>query len=250
MANKIASSIQGQAIRVTKVDDCGVPIEGPCSFATSDGFISLDLAADIEEGETFEVKNANGELCISEVTCPELKAYDLSMTLCGIDPELIDLLTSYEVVNDRRGDSVGYQATGGVICAGNFALEIWTKVAGDKCDPQTCGPDENEQWFYWLLPRVNNGILGDFTIENGPLEVSFTARSKAPNKWGQGPYSVVCLDATPPTGGAACVAPGPLFDEPVLTNTHLYKRLTGIQPPTIECGCQTLTAVPPLTALP
>lgn len=243
MAAKRFGSIQGLAMRSTRLSDCGVPVSGPGSVATSDGFVSIGLTAELDEGETFEVKTANGAYCIDQKDCPSLRWFNLEIEFCNVDPELFEPMTpNISLVTDVRGDTVGYQATNERVC-GNFSLEVWTKVAGNACGALGCGPDAFEQWIYWLMPWSTNGILGDYTIENGPLSMTWTGNTRSNPNWGQGPFDVICLDET---AEATCTTPGPLADTPVLANTHLYKRLTSIAPPVIQCGLQELVPVSPV----
>ena len=88
----------------------------------------------------------------------------------------------------------------------NFALEVWAgSPAGDTCDnPGATGGT----YGYFLLPFVQGGVVGDFTIENA--EVTFTISGAATldgNRWGQGLYPVV-LDST-----GTPVAPGGPADQ-------------------------------------
>jgi len=212
------SSIKGLAMRVTRLDPVGAPVEGLTSAAVSKGFVSVGITANIEDGEEFTVKNAAGELCISERDNPLLKWLELSIEFCQVDPEMFELMTGGRLLEDFAGNSVGFTMSETYVAA-PFALEVWTKVAGTV--------QEGYQWIYWLFPMVINGILGDLTLENGPVSFTLAGNTKSNGSWASGPYDVVAVDAQ-----GTC---GPLTD-PVLPGEHLYHRLTTCAPPTAKCG--------------
>lgn len=239
MANKRFGSVQGLVARATRLSECGEVVPGATGMATS-GFVNIELSANIDEGEEFQVKLADGTYCINEKECPALSWYEWAAEFCQVDPQFFELLSAINLITDVAGDSVGYQLTDDRICT-NAGFEVWTKVAGTACGAGgECSPSNSERWIYWLLPWATNGIIGDETIENATTSFSMSGNTKGNPNWGQGPYNVVNLAAE----GAA--VPGPLADDPVLTNAHLYKRLTSIAPPAKGCGFETLTPVPPV----
>lgn len=211
------SSIKGLAMRATRLDSTGKWVTGTTASAVSKGFVNINLSANIEEGSEFTVKNANGDLCVNEKDASRLKFFDLEIEFCEVDPELFELMTGARLLDDYAGNSVGY-AMNETLAAAPHALEVWTKVAGAEGD---------NQYIYWLLPQIVNGIAGDYTIENGPASFTIKANTKSNSLWGTGPYNVVAQDAQ--------LTAGVLLD-PVLEGDHLYHRLTEIAPPTVQCG--------------
>jgi hypothetical protein len=216
MAAKCYRSIKGLRMRVTKLDSIGRWVTGTTASAVSKGFIKIDLTDNIEDGEEYKQKNASGEQCINEKDQSVLNWIDLSVDFCEVDPELVQLITGQRLLTDFADNSVGF--TKGNVPTVNFALEVWTKVAGNADDAQ---------WIYWLLPGVTNGIIGDLTIENAPMTFNMKANTKTNPYWGVGPYNVVAQDAL--------LTPGVLL-EPVLDSEHLYNRMTEIAPPGAQCG--------------
>jgi hypothetical protein len=211
------SSIKGLAMRATRLNSAGEWEDGATASVVSKGFINISLSANIDEGEEFLVKNANGELCINEKDQSRLKYMDLEIEFCEVSPELFELMTGVRLLSDAAsGDSIGFTMAE-ELQAAPHALEVWTKVTGG---------DGSYNWVYWLLPRVVNGIAGDFTVENGPMSFTLSANTMDNANWGSGPYDVV-KDAL---GVAA-----PL-NEAVLAGEHVYHRLTDVTPPTAVCG--------------
>lgn len=218
MSSVCYSSIKGLAMRATRLDSVGKWVTGATGSAVSKGFVKVDLTANIEDGQEFVVKNANGDLCINEKDSPRLKFVDLAVEFCEVDPELFELMTGVRLLADQAASNVGF-ALSETWNAAPCALEVWTKIAGSVAG--------NHQWIYWLLPQVVNGIVGDFSIENGPMNFTLKANTKANPYWGSGPYNVVAQDAG--------LTPGVLLD-PVEDGDHVYHRLTEIAPPTATCG--------------
>lgn len=212
-------SIKGLVLRVTRLDDTGNPVIGPTGSAISAGFVSLAFAANIEAGEEFIVKGANGALCVNEKDCDQLKGYDLTVNLCQVDPEMYEIIGGVRPIPDyTTTNHVGYATGESLRCSGGFALETWSRQSG------TGG------LIYWLFPWITNGIVGgDVTIENGPVTFVVNGRTKANPNWGVGPYDVV---GQAPDGTLA----GPLLDGGILDDEHYLMTATTVAPPVEACG--------------
>lgn len=223
-------SIHGLVARATRVDECGIPVEGPCSVVTTDGFVTVNYSPEIAEGEEIELRNAAGKLCVSNQDCPEMKWINLEIEFCQVDPDLFSLMTGYPVVLNFEGTGVGNRITETVQCNSGVALEVWTEVPSQECS--TSG---NKQYGYFLLPWLTNAIIGDFSLENDAATFTLSGRTKSPSGWGVGPHNVDPIDdANPPTAG-------PLLT-PIQSGEHLDFHLTTVAPPEPECGCTALPA--------
>lgn len=246
MATRCFQSIQGLCIRVTRLDSCCNPPSAgtPNSFVVSDSFISLGLTAELEEPDEFTLKLANGKLCINEVGCATLKRYTVEITLCNADPDLFEIIGGVNKVLDFAGDTVGYEIDQDLGACGKFSLEFWTRVPIDQCLP-----GQEQTYVYWLLPCLQNGRVGDVTIENGPLEFSFSADAIPSHAWGQGPFNVVPLSAGDQVGGSLIA--------PVGCKTALHVQTTIVPPPCVDnpscisgnasdadCGLKPMPAAP------
>lgn len=177
----------------------------------------MSLTAELEEPDEFTVKLANGKLCINEIGCATLKRYTVEVSLCQANPSLFEIMGGVNTVVDFAGDIVGYEVDEDLGRCGKFSMEFWTRVPQDQCAE---GADTN--YVYWLLPCLQNGRFGDITIENGPLEFTFTADAIPSSSWGEGPFDVVAIDGINTAG--------PLLDA-VGTKTALHVQLTTIAPP-------------------
>lgn len=227
MATVCPSFLRGNVMRVTRLDGCGRPIYGDCNQVVSDGFVTVTLSAEVQEGEEVTVTKANGKTCISDKACDQLRWYTVETEFCQVDPDLIQMMNpTWEKILDYQGDTIGYDAKGNLSCDTGFALEIWMDTYGstDACS----GEGAQGAYGYLLLPWVVGGAPGDLEIGNDAISFSFTGRTKLGSRWGRGPYPVMLGENG---------APGPLLT-PVGTDTQYRLFVSTIRPPEPECGCQ------------
>lgn len=230
-------------MRLTRLDQCCTPPTAgtPDAFVLSDSFINLSLTAELEEPDEFTVKLANGKLCINEIGCATLKRYTVEVSLCNADPDLFGIIGGVTKVLDWNGDVIGYEIDQFLGQCGKFSMEFWTRVPDDQC-----AVGAFPQYLYWLLPCLQGGRIGDITIENGPLEFTFTADAIPSSVWGQGPFNVVATDVDN--------TPGALL-APITCKTAIHVQLTTIAPPCslieacgdvvdADCGSQVMPAAP------
>lgn len=192
--SKCFSLVRGRVMRVTRLDGCGAKVLGPDSTVISDGFITVGLSAQTDEGTTISVTNAAGRICILDEPCPTFTGYELAIEFCGVNPDLYRLLTGQPMVTDSQAtpQGVGFRMNSGIdACASGFALEVWSNVP-----TAACAPGSGASYGYFLVPFVKGGIISDFTIGNDAVNFSLAgAKSKDGSAWGVGPYNVV-LGAT------------------------------------------------------
>lgn len=225
MATKKFPMVRGRVMRVTRLDGCGRVAPAACSYIVSDGFVSVELTANIETGDDISVQNAAGKTCVSDPAVPQFNGYGVQITFCQVDPELYGMMSGQAVVYDGAGDAVGFRVSSDVDASDSgFALEVWSNVPA-----VACSTEGGEGTFgYTLLPFVQGGVLGDFTIENGAVTfVISNAATKTGSGWAEGPYDVVLDDAD---------APSPLLTE-IGTSDHLHVQLTEVAPPTASDDC-------------
>lgn len=218
--------VLGKRIRVTPLDNCGtVPVSG--EQVSTNGFITLTLTSEVEDGTEIITKKADGSLCVNEMTDASFKRFTVEIEFCGVDTDLLAAVTNADQYPDAGGDSIGIVVPEGTIDK-RFALELWTGLSG-----AACAAGEEEASGYLLLPFVAAGVLGDITVD-GENAVTFSmtgAFTKGGNGWGVGPYDVVMDAGTP---GALPTALDPL--------DHLLLIETGVAPPPSACGLQPIPA--------
>lgn len=232
MATRCFTPVFGKRLRLTVLDECGNPpaAETENSVASTDGFISVSMTAEVEDGTEIVQKKANGDLCVNERQSNSFKRFNIEIAFCGVDPGILSAGTNAEIYEGFSTDPIGIVIPEGAINK-KFALELWTGLSGQACEPGV-----EEASGYMLLPFVNAGTLGDLTID-GENAVSFTmsgAYTRGGNGWGVGPYEVVAGADDAPS-----VLPTPL--DPL---DHLLLVETGIAPPPSQCGLQAMPAAP------
>lgn len=230
MATKTFTPLMGKRLRITALDVCGrVPTPGAeDSVLVTSGFVSIALSSEVEEGTEIVQKRADGSLCVNDKQPNSFKRFNGEVTLCGVDPAALSLLTNAEIYEDYQSNPSGFVVPEGTINKA-FALELWTGLSGQACDPGT-----EEASGYFLLPFLQAGVLGDFSVDGeNAINLSMTgAYTKSGNAWGTGPYAVMRGE----TGNTPAVLPTPL--DP---GDHLLGLLTGIAPPPESDGLVAFT---------
>lgn len=221
--------LQGETLRVTRLDECGNPEFGECAYGVSDGFVQAVLTPNTEEGERFLQRNARGNAMVNQRSKPLLNWYDVSIQFQEVDPELFTILTGLLPYEDDEGRVIGFPVTEEHYATANFGLELWMGNSEEECLPGEPLP----YFGYNLLPWVVEGALGEnITIANQLITFTIVGRTRKGTPWGVGPYDVV-MD----TNGD----PSPLFSA-IPTDTHHLPIWTQLAPPEPECGCQSLSS--------
>lgn len=219
---------EGEVVRITRVDDCGRPEEGADNAVVSECWASVQMTPIVNTGTDIEFIAMNGRTCAFKRACPDFRGYDITATFYEASPEQIELLTGNPVYFDYNGDPIGWDDEQ-VACAGGFGLELWQSILGQECQSE----DVDTQSFYWLLPWVTNGLLGDVTVNAEGLTFTVTASTRAGGAWELGPWDVQAQDGSNTAG--------PLLT-PLSATAHRRGFITTIAAPTADCAYVT---VPP-----
>lgn len=230
MATTCVSLARGRVLRLTRLDECGVPDPGPAATLVSDGFVSVAVEPEYLDPEEIEQRNANGDLCIDDRSNPALRWLNLEIVMCRVDPDAFNIITGNPLVVDDAAptpNNVGFRIDDDVTGTANFALELWSNVTGQPC---VAG---ESQYGYWLFPFVVQAQVGEWTWENAALTLTLSARTSAGSGWGQGP------DTYLPRADATTGTP-----EQILTaindSDHLHFEVVTVPPPTAACGAVAL----------
>jgi hypothetical protein len=217
MANQKRQVLKSCLARFVRLDTCGNPVTGVGSQLVTKGFISIALTAQIEPGEEVLLKNACGELLVNEKDCDRFKRYDVEGQFAGVNPDLMELLTSARLIVDGD-DSIGFAFGESDECE-SFSVELWNQLANPECEVGA-----EPEWLYTAIPWVNNGMLGDMAFNNQTLNLTITGSTRGTGSaWGRGP---------------SCVVPA---GQEILTTEHLVAVVTSVQPPTPTDDLEALT---------
>lgn len=226
--------VKGVRMRATKVNSCGLPIEGPANQVVTDGFITYTMSPVMQEAEELEQRNAEGRVCVSDRTPPERKYYNISLALCSVNTCLISMFNGWQQELGHDGESIGFRDQRTVESDYGVALEIWT---GGKAD-NDCPTPESDSIFSATSTGRNHGYLlafgTEFTlgdIEVGASVANFTLSgiTFAAPQWGRGPYNVLPIDAAGTAGRLLT---------PINNDQHFQLLRTSIAPPEITPGAE------------
>lgn len=229
MSTKCYAQVRGRVIRVTRLDACGNPDPGASAVVVSKRISSITIDEETDSGTDIRERNFGDELCIVDDAFEQAIGYTADIALCGVDPDLVSLMTGNPVVTNAAGDIVGFDATTNVdLDSFGFAIEVWSRIAGGACDPSG-----NRPWGYTVLPYLKGGRLGGFSFENGAVQFTISgAQTRDGNGWGVGPYDVDRDEAN---------LPAPL-NTPLGANAHYRNILVTLDPPEASCGAFALAS--------
>ena len=171
-----AASVQGVAIRVTRLDAAGNLLNGAGDSYTTSAFLRTSFTPEYEEGDEIVEKSADGTVCVSYKAPDTLKRITMEIAICDPDPELTALMSGGLLLRKNFGTlaspantSVGWAAPGvGDDPAGNgVSIEVWSFAVKDGKRAT------NLPYFYWVFPYAKLRQSGDRVIENGLLANTF-----------------------------------------------------------------------------
>jgi hypothetical protein len=171
-----AASVQGVAIRVTRLDAAGNLLNGAGDSYTTSAFLRASFTPEYEEGDEIVEKSADGTVCVSYKAPDTLKRITMELAICEPDTELSQLISGGLLLRKNFGSfaspqnkSVGWAAPSvGDDPSGNgVALEVWSFAVADGRRAAT------NPYFHWVFPYAKLRQSGDRVIENGMLATTF-----------------------------------------------------------------------------
>ncbi len=195
--------VRGKRLRVTLVDNCGMPLAGPRSRLVTKGFVTVKASPVYKDANDIEQENADGETCVQDRTPSQLKWWALSIEACNVDTALWNMLLDWEVVTSWDGKDIGYSDQKGVSSETGVAIELWSGVgAQDTCDE----PDSDDilvgaggnlvlPYGYNLWPVFKEAQVGDYEIGAKASTFTLSGITAYAPRWGKGPYNVMPGDA-------------------------------------------------------
>jgi len=171
-----AASVQGVAIRVTRLDAAGNLLNGAGDSYTTSAFLRTSFTPEYEEGDEIVEKSADGTVCVSYKAPDTLKRITMELAICEPDTELSQLISGGLLLRKNFGSfaspdnkSVGWAApsVGDDPTGNGVALECWSFAVADGRRAST------NPYFHWVFPYVKLRQSGDRVIENGMLATTF-----------------------------------------------------------------------------
>lgn len=171
-----AASVQGVAIRVTRLTSTGALMTGATDSYTTSSFIRVSFTPEYEEGDEITEKRADGTICVSFKAPDTLKRVTMEIAICEPDPEFTALVSGGLLLTRQQtpGDdgtvqSVGWASgqVGEDPSRDGVAVEVWSYAVQN-------GKRANvNPYFHWVFPYVKVRQSGDRVIENGLLANTF-----------------------------------------------------------------------------
>ena len=181
------------ALRVTRLNADCTPALGAGNGVVTAGLISLNLDPEVEEGATFQPKNACGDILWTAEEDDKIARWTGDFEIGLWDFELIELLSDAALGVGATGtpwdgENAGFFAPGPTTTSKpGVGLEVWVKTAS-LGDEGSCAPAADlPPYARYVFPRVKVRPGGN--TFNGEAKM-FTGSMKAsPNpQWADGPY--------------------------------------------------------------
>lgn len=215
MTAQCISPIQGTRARIMRLDSCAAPVTGAGSLIVFDGFVSVAVSPQYEDGVEYTKKQANGVKCVNRKGNDQFSRDQLTIEFCAIDPDAVVITTGQSIVVSGA-TGTGFWVKEGEVSA-RWSLEIW------QADSETC-TGASPRYAYWVWPHLAAGRLNDFTVEDDVISWQITASSAA----GSTSFNVP---------GTSKPIPFPLP-----TGAHRGFNINTVPPPTATgCGAQSLS---------
>lgn len=230
MPSECLPMLQFDGIRVTRQNVCGVNSNTGCDYATSESVVTLAMTKQYQDRQEYLQLNGRGRICVDQTVERQLRWIDWELTLCNVDPDLVNIITGEPLVLSDAvvPVSIGWSTTETGPLNSFFGMEMWVNT-GDDC------PAGVLKYGYMVMPRNVGATVNGLTLENGNINVTISGRTKRSSPWALGPYNVRIIEAVLNLG-----LPAPLLTA-ITTAEHMRQFWTALGPPPGACGCQDIT---------
>jgi hypothetical protein len=119
-----AASVQGAAIRVTRLSTSGALLTGDLDSYTTSAFMRMSFTPEYEDGEEITEKAADGTVCVSYKAPDRLKRVTMELAICEPDPELTALLAGGVLLTKNLSTSTPLSITSAAISTGTCTVSL------------------------------------------------------------------------------------------------------------------------------
>lgn len=149
-AHRCLSQVMAVRLRVARLHADGTLDPGDENLYVTDSLISIGSDPDIEAGEVLTQRNGSGNICVRRRSNDETVAYNLSLVLCNLDAELLEMLTGATLLT-VGGITVGLQRpkvgdSKPIVC-----VEAWAEAYSGT---EQASFDGDLLYWHWVWPRV------------------------------------------------------------------------------------------------
>lgn len=226
-----ASVIGAETIRITLLNECGVPLTGTAGrVAVLESFTEVANSPQFEDGQRFLLLTANGDPCVNTKRPSFLNWYQQTVTVCAIDPAPFAMVTGY--------DPLGTLTTRGFVVDdrllnAHFAVEVWQPVTGAGA----CSDAGVQQYLYNVWYNSFDAKLQDSTMQNDTFTAGWQSiTAAAPSQWLARMNSIMTA-----IGQTTPAAYAPDMTQNMITGSHHGEAFTDSPPPASYCGLTTST---------
>ena len=117
-----AASVQGAAIRVTRLDASGALLNGALDSYTTSAFLRMSFTPEYEDGEEITEKAADGTVCVSYKAPDRLKRVTMELAICDPDPELTALIAGGVLLTRNESTATPLSITSASISSGTCTV--------------------------------------------------------------------------------------------------------------------------------
>lgn len=177
-----AGSLHVCRLRAARLGDDGVPLPGADNLYVTKALIRLAYSPSVVEGENFQQRNGQGDLCVNFRERDVIERWTLEMSICTPDPALTEILTQWGQVLEQDGDVTGF-ATGYLGEApegGGVSIEAWSRAIVGGVQAASL------PWWWWVMPRTYWRI-GDSSLERAVKENPLVGFAVENPNWYDGP---------------------------------------------------------------
>ena len=119
-----AASVQGAAIRVTRLNADGTLGTGDLDSYTTSAFMRMSFTPEYEDGEEITEKAADGTVCVSYKAPDRLKRVTMELAICEPDPELSALIAGGVLLTRNESTATPLSITSASISAGVCTVSL------------------------------------------------------------------------------------------------------------------------------
>lgn len=185
MSTKCYAMVRGSGIRVTGLTSHGA-IPDPIQFATSKSVAVVTINEVTDSGGVESLNSDGDDTTRVRFQKPDQPlSYTADVNFLRVDPGVLSLVSGVPVVLNSNGDVAGFDSATRRHAAA-FALEVWSRLAGDACDASGA-----RQYGYTVFPFLKGGFLSGFEFRNGLASFNLRgAQTRKVPRWGVGPYDL------------------------------------------------------------
>jgi hypothetical protein len=159
------SSVQGVALRVTRLGLDGKAVSGADSAYTMNRFVTVTFTPVYDGANTIQQQLANGNFAVTYQTSDVFQRIEASIQIAGPDPEFNEITMGGKLLTDEDDVVVGWAPTspGQIDQPFGVALEVWSyAISGGR--QAVVRP-----FYHWMFPRLFLHPSDDSTLENDVL---------------------------------------------------------------------------------